>query len=446
MGTRLPRWLQLLFVPTRAHRRSRDRRGFRPFLEELEVRWLPTSYVVNTNLDILGDTTPGQVTLRDALTAISTGHASGQAAAGTTSNTIQFAIPGTGPQTLNVGGNGPLPAITHQVFLDGWSQGGPTYNGPPLIVLNGGENGGDGLTLSTGSNGSTVRGLVVEDFAGNGIVLNGSSRNLLAGNYVGVDAAGDNSPVGNVVGIVLENGATANTIGGITTRTINLISDNYEGLEIKGRGTSGNVVLGNFIGTDVHGTAILGNNIAGVLIDSGATANTVGGSAAGAANVISANLYDGVRLSDSGTSGNVVLGNKIGTDVYGTANLGNHIGGVDIRNGATANTVGGTAAVAANVISANNDGVDLNGGGTSGNVVLGNKIGTDVNGTSNLGNSSEGVFIGFSASGNTVGGTAAGAANVISANGDDGVYLGLFSVPLAGMQVPAISVSGCQPA
>ena len=40
-----------------------------------------------------------------------------------------------------------------------------------------------------------------------------------------------------------------------------------------------------------------------------------------------------------------------------------------------------------------------------------------------LGNGDDGVFIANSATGNTVGGTASGAANVISANGSDGVLI-----------------------
>src|ERR1700722_9170723 len=89
----------------------------RPILEALEERWLLTSYVVNTTLDLLHDTVPGQVTLRDVLSAISSQSASGQAAAGTVINTVKFAIPGGGPQTISVGsgGYGALPSITRQV-------------------------------------------------------------------------------------------------------------------------------------------------------------------------------------------------------------------------------------------------------------------------------------------------------------------------------------------
>ena len=76
----------------------RFRRGRRPFLvlpsrpriEPLEVRLLPTVYTVTTTKDILGDTTPGELTLRNALTALD-GTPSGNATTvGTASNTIQF--------------------------------------------------------------------------------------------------------------------------------------------------------------------------------------------------------------------------------------------------------------------------------------------------------------------------------------------------------------------
>ena len=48
------------------------------------------------------------------------------------------------------------------------------------------------------------------------------------------------------------------------------------------------MVLGNLIGTDIHGTAKIGN-FDGVFLGAGAAANTVGGTASGAANVISGN-------------------------------------------------------------------------------------------------------------------------------------------------------------
>src|SRR5262249_39768781 len=49
----------------------------------------------------------------------------------------------------------------------------------------------------------------------------------------------------------------------------------------------------------------------------GATGNTIGGTAAGAGNVISGNTGAGITLTDSGTTANVVAGNFIGTNAAG---------------------------------------------------------------------------------------------------------------------------------
>jgi hypothetical protein len=415
------------------HRRSRPIRPIRsrpPYVEALEDRLLPTAYVVTTAKDILGDTTPGEVTLRDAITALD-GTPSGNAmAVGTATNSVRFAIAGSGPQTIAVGSdpsaaNQSLPAISKQVLLDGWSQGGAGYQGPPLIVLNGASAGfiGGGLMLQAGSDGSTVRGLVVQEFFGDGLLVNGASGVLIVGNYLGTDASGTAADGNRGSGLHLAGGATANTVGGTTVAAANLISGNSfaNGLDLSDATTSGNVVLGNRIGTDRTGTLALGNNI-GVDIGSGATANTIGGVAPGAGNVVSGNRAIGVSF-DSGARGNVVLGNRIGTDLTGTVAVGN-TGGVFLGGQVTANTIGGTVPGAGNVISGNGfEGIGISDGGTSGNVIQGNLIGTDITGLARLGNASDGVWALSNASPNTIGGTAPGAGNVISGNGANGVDL-----------------------
>ena len=157
--------------------------------------------------------------------------------------------------------------------------------------------------------------------------------------------------------------------------------------------------------------------------------NTIGGTTAGARNVISGNSTEGVFITGSARAANVVEGNYVGTDPGGTQPLGNSAVGVLITGGATGNTVGGTAADAGNVVSNNGSvqfflgGVYLTGSGTSGNVVAGNLIGTDKSGTHALGNNWDGVGIEGGASGNTVGGTTAAARNVISGNVAVGVEI-----------------------
>ena len=64
---------------------------------------------------------------------------------------------------------------------------------------------------------------------------------------------------------------------------------------------------GNFIGTNAAGTAALGNSEDGILVNS--SSDTIGGTTAGAGNLISGNTDDGVEITGSGTTGNLVAGN-----------------------------------------------------------------------------------------------------------------------------------------
>jgi hypothetical protein len=117
-----------------------------------------------------------------------------------------------------------------------------------------------------------------------------------------------------------------------------------------------------------------------------------------------------------------VQGNYIGTDRTGTKDLGRpgqRHNGLDLEN-ASGTTVGGTTAAARNVISGNGEtGLYLL--ADSGTRILGNRIGATVSGTGALVNADEGVFIDNGSSNNEIGdGTSAGS-NTIAFNGRDGV-------------------------
>ncbi len=121
------------------------------------------------------------------------------------------------------------------------------------------------------------------------------------------DDAGDNSGYSVAAGDI--NGAPSNTIGGTAAGARNLISGNdWQSVHISGSGATGNVVLGNYIGTDTTGAVDEGNGANGVYIN-GAPSNTIGGTAAGARNVISGNGVFGVNISGAGATGNEVQGN-----------------------------------------------------------------------------------------------------------------------------------------
>ena len=110
---------------------------------------------------------------------------------------IEFDIPGAGPHTIQP--LSALPTITDPVIIDGYTQAGasPNTNGPGLglntvlkIELDGTSAGAgvSGLLITAG--GSTVRGLVINRFGGNGIVLQMDGSNVIDGNFIGIDVTG----------------------------------------------------------------------------------------------------------------------------------------------------------------------------------------------------------------------------------------------------------------
>ncbi|GAG33300.1 unnamed protein product, partial [marine sediment metagenome] len=107
-------------------------------------------------------------------------------------------------------------------------------------------------------------------------------------------------------GVVIRDGAQYNTVGGSDPGEGNVLSGSlYCEVAIVGSGTNGNVVKGNYIGTDASGTVTVPNDWGGVCINNGAQDNTVGGSNPGEGNVISGGNYSGVRIQHAGTNGNV---------------------------------------------------------------------------------------------------------------------------------------------
>ena len=90
-------------------------------------------------------------------------------------------------------------------------------------------------------------------------------------------------------------------------------------------GASGNVVEGNIIGTDATGTQPLGNLLDGVHIQDGASGNSIGGTVAGAGNVIAFNDANGVAIGKNASddsNGDAVLRNAI----YANAGIGIDLG------------------------------------------------------------------------------------------------------------------------
>jgi len=238
----------------------------------------------------------------------------------------------------------------------------------------------------------------------------GATGNVVQGNFIGTDSSGEHS-LGNVDGVVLSS-AASNTVGGADVSARNVIAGSGRyGVVIESQKSTGNLVEGNLIGTDKSGVSALGNALDGVLIQLGASSNTVGGVASGAGNLISGNLGNGVQITDAGTAGNLVAGNRIGINADGNAPLPNQQDGVLIAASAIGNTVGAPASGAGNLISGNlKNGVKMTGAGTTNNLVEGNFIGTSRSGTARLGNSADGILL-DNASSNSI------TRNVVSGNG-----------------------------
>jgi hypothetical protein len=340
------------------------------------LAWGGVSAAPTATITVNSTADSGPGTLREALTTAVSGE------------TIVFdagVFPPGAPATIAL--TSALPDITQgNLIIDGSGAG---------VILDGSGTPTDTVGVNITSNGNTVKGLQILSFPDGGVAISGGAKN--------------------------------NTIGGDTPEERNVVSGNGgSGVRIKGSGTDANTVSGNFIGTDASGTAALGN-LLGVYIYDGAKSNTIGGATAGERNVISGNDFHGVAIyavPNPGTDANTVSGNYIGTDVSGTASLGNGSNGVKVAHGAKNNVIGGDTPGERNLISGNGgNGVLMEDQGTGNNTVSGNWIGTDVNGTAALPNDGHGVEIVGGAKNNTVGGSTDGERNVISGNESYGIRI-----------------------
>jgi hypothetical protein len=394
----------------------------------LSSAWVDAATITVTGV---GDstTTDTFVTLREAITSINnatdlnndvTTHKSGTYG---NNDTINFNFAGAGVHTISL--TSALPAITKPVIINGYSQTGSSINtlanadnAVILVELNGAAagSGANGLTLGIGSGGSTIRGLAINRFAGNGILVQ-SNANTISGNFIGTNPAGTaRMPNGTFPnsgdGVQIQN-ASNNIIGTAAPGDRNIISGNaVNGVRITGTilaPATGNKVQGNFIGVDKSGIAGVGNrtepapapgategnNLFGIEI-SGGNNNTIGGTAAGARNVVGFN-GDGITL-DNGAQSNSVQGNFIGVGADGVTPIANLLHGISVRSsngfgvplgpaqpnepGTALNLIGGTAAGAGNLIAFN---------GTGGVAIFGNPV--SASGQANLANAIEGNSI-----------------------------------------------------
>ena len=375
-----------------------------------------------------------------------------------------YSQPGSAPNTISLPSTG----------------GAGGNDAVPLIRINGSLQSGHLFTLNGG--GTTLRGLILNDTAGgNAVQIQTAGNNVVEGCFIGTNADGTAAAPNALRGVHV-TGTSGNVIGGTAPETFNVISGNGDAGVLLTGGASVNVVRGNQIGTDAAGTAALANTTVGVVVNSssfnqithnhisgnashgveitGATAanntvqlNRIGLNAAANAavtnggdgvfihngafntlvgginfeNNISGNTGAGVRMSDTGTSGNAVDSNTIGLFfdpvLVSFIPIPNAVG-VSISAQASSNRVGGTPfdGLGGNLIGFNTGhGVEIL-GLASGNFVIGNNIGVNSGGLV-VGNGGDGVHI-SSANNNRVGGATAALGNRVANNANGVVVVG----------------------
>ena len=345
-------------------------------------------------------------------------------------DTIAFDIPGSGVHTITPATN--LPTITDPVFIDGYTQPGASPNtlaigdnAMLLIELDGTTvgPGGTGLAFDGPNGGSTVRGLVINRWPTWAIRIGpivGSNGNTIVGNFIGTDPTGMSTSGTSQAQIYITTSSANNVIGGTTPAARNVIVGGLQNVFLEV--VTGNTIQGNYIGVNAAGTGPLSPTGNGLLISS--TSNTtVGGTDPGAGNVIWGSNA-GINIGQSNivpSNGNVIQGNRIGTDATGTVALGGEIYGIVGGNSGigSVNTIGGSAAGAGNLVSGSSIGILLQSDG--GFTTLGNRIGTDAGGTQPIGNGI-GICAAFP-SGAPIGGINPGEGNVVAFN-TNGIVVG----------------------
>ena len=243
-----------------------------------------------------------------------------------------------------------LPTVSTVVVINGSTQ--PDFPGTPIVVLDGVSAGGGvhGLLFANGSDGSTVRNLQVNRFSANGIEIQAGADGItIAGNWIGSDGSGASAPGNGNNGINMQGGS--GTIGGTGAGDRNVINNNgNEGINLTGGGATANQILGNHIGLEYDGSSGSGNGDVGIAILTGASGNTIGGLIAAARNVISMN-FEGMEINSANNTvtGNYIGTDAGGTLDRGNRSDD----GIEIQAGGNDNTIGGTAASAANLIAFN---------------------------------------------------------------------------------------------
>jgi hypothetical protein len=345
--------------------------------------------------------------------------------------TVKFNIPTSDPGysngVFNIYLTGHLPPlVANGTVIDGSTQ--PGFTNQPVIVVDASQILPETFTSDTVliySSSNQLKNISFTGFDWNGVTLiyADATNNAISGCWLGLDSTGTNAAPNAFQGILIAAGASGNIIGGVTALARNVISGNSQyGVFITDSNTTGNVILGNFIGADASGSNAVPNEKSGVFIGNGAGGNYIGAPSSPSQNVISGNTEYGIYLAD--TTSNIISGNYLGLDASGETALGNAVAGVILSRGAQNNLIGRAGTGSGNIISGNVEyGVILD--GANNNTISGNYIGPDRSGQSAPVNDNPygGIGVWDGAANNLIGGTVPCARNWISGNNSYGIFL-----------------------
>ncbi|HVS31410.1 MAG TPA: BACON domain-containing protein [Thermoanaerobaculia bacterium] len=308
---------------------------------------------------------------------------------------ILFNIPGSGVQTITV--LSALPTITDPVEINGYSQPGSAPNSQLvgndatlLIEVNGNGGAYHGFVVTAGV--SMISGLAINrfgdaGFAANAIILRDGGDNFITGNFIGTDATGTIDLNNRGGGVFIDN-SPRNVIGGSSSLDRNIILGNANPAihtPVPNGSDPGDFAGGNRIQGNYIGADATGLNVlGGTGIFLSNPGNLVGGTSLGTRNVIATRFLPAIQLDENGAHDNRIQGNFIGVTANGLAALGGANRGISIERGSN-NLIGGTTAGARNVIVASSGAISISG----------------VNGVAD-GNVVQGNFIGTNAAGTAV--------------------------------------------
>lgn len=234
---------------------------------------------------------------------------------------IRFAIPGAGPHVFNLGS--PLPNLFGPVLIDGYSQAGASPNSSQIannavlkLVLNANAAINSMISLTNGSEGSSIRGFSFLHAAtvSNSIILNSNSS--FSGNWVGVAPNGVTTTA--IGGVFVNLQGSSAVIGGPNPADRNVFAQ-----------VTGNAIAVSFSSVS---NAVIENNVFGLLPDGVTAARNVVSIAAlagGSPTVLIQNNVFGCATTHISGVGSSVISNTFGLSTdgilepSGTCNAGN---------------------------------------------------------------------------------------------------------------------------